>query len=230
MGSGSGGSAVNRFSPTGSPTEGHTHPMQPADFGLLTPAWAATPAATTASDAAFAQAMLDIEAAWARVQASAGLCTAEDASAITAIARVELYDLAALAERGPDGANALIPLLGMMRKQLADSGGTRGRLRRAAPRGHQPGRDRQRPAADGGPHPHDDPGRCPPGRNRTRAAGHRARHDPGRRPLADPARAAHHVRAARRELAVGTHRLRPQPGSRSPCRCSGAARWEPSPP
>ena len=58
--------------------------MQPADFGLLTPAWAATPAAATASDAAFAQAMLDVEAAWARVQAKAGLCTAEDAAAITA--------------------------------------------------------------------------------------------------------------------------------------------------
>ena len=95
--------------------------MHPADFGLLNPAWAATPAAATASDAAFAQAMLDVEAAWARVQAEAGLCTAEDAAALTAIARVELYDLAALAERGPDGANALIPLLGMMRSQLAAS-------------------------------------------------------------------------------------------------------------
>ena len=134
--------------------------MQPADFGLLNPAWAATPAATTASDAAFAQAMLDVEAAWARVQAKAGLCTAEDAAAITAVARVELYDLAALAERGPDGANALIPLLGMMRKQLAADGRTGRRIRRAAPRGHQPGHDRQRPAADGRPHPHDRAGRC----------------------------------------------------------------------
>ncbi|PQZ94677.1 3-carboxy-cis,cis-muconate cycloisomerase [Arthrobacter sp. MYb227] len=92
------------------------------DFGLLNPAWAATPAAVTASDAAFAQAMLDVEAAWARVQADAGLASARDAEAITAIARVELYDLSLLASRGPDGANALIPLVGMMRAQLVSSG------------------------------------------------------------------------------------------------------------
>lgn len=96
--------------------------MHQPDFGLLTPAWAATPAAATASDAAFAQAMLDVESAWARVQAKAGLCSAQDAAAITAVAKVDLYDLGALAERGPDGANALIPLLSMMRAQLAATG------------------------------------------------------------------------------------------------------------
>lgn len=96
--------------------------MSQPDFGLLNPAWVATPAADTASDAAFAQAMLDVEAAWARVQVPAGLASAQDAQAITAIARVELYDLSLLAARGPDGANALIPLLGMMRAQLAASG------------------------------------------------------------------------------------------------------------
>lgn len=96
--------------------------MYPVDYGLLTPAWAATPVAEAASDAAFAQGMLDVEAAWARVQAEAGLCSQADADAVTAIARVELYDLGALAERGPDGANALIPLLGMMREQLAQAG------------------------------------------------------------------------------------------------------------
>ena len=96
--------------------------MQQPDFGLLNPVWAATPAAEAASDAAFVQAMLDVEAAWARVQADAGLCTGQDAAAITAIARAELYDPAELARRVPDGANALIPLLGMVRTQLADSG------------------------------------------------------------------------------------------------------------
>lgn len=96
--------------------------MYPADYGLLTPAWAATPAADTASDAAFAQAMLDVEAAWVKVQADASLCSAADAQAVADIARVELYDLAELAGKGPDGANALIPLLGMMRAQLTASG------------------------------------------------------------------------------------------------------------
>ncbi|MBP2372841.1 lyase family protein [Paeniglutamicibacter psychrophenolicus] len=96
--------------------------MYPVDYGLLTPAWAATPVAEAASDAAFAQGMLDVESAWARVQAEAGLCSQADADAVTAISKVELYDLGALAGRGPDGANALIPLLGMMREQLAASG------------------------------------------------------------------------------------------------------------
>jgi 3-carboxy-cis,cis-muconate cycloisomerase len=96
--------------------------MYPADYGLLTPAWAATPVARTASDAAFAQGMLDVEAAWVKVQAEAGLCSAADARAVAEIARVELYDLAELAGKGPDGANALIPLLGMMRQQLAETG------------------------------------------------------------------------------------------------------------
>ena len=96
--------------------------MYPADYGLLTPAWAATPVASTASDTAFAQGMLDVEAAWVKVQAEAGLCSPADAQAVEQIAKVELYDLAALAAAGPDGANALIPLLGMMRKQLAESG------------------------------------------------------------------------------------------------------------
>ena len=96
--------------------------MYPADYGLLTPAWAATPVADTASDAAFAQAMLDVEATWVKVQADASLCSAADAQAVADIARVELYDLAELAGKGPDGANALIPLLGMMRAQLTASG------------------------------------------------------------------------------------------------------------
>ncbi|MET0979239.1 MAG: lyase family protein [Paeniglutamicibacter terrestris] len=96
--------------------------MFPADYGLLTPAWAATPVADTTSDTAFAQAMLDVEAAWVKVQADASLCSAADAQAVADIAKVELYDLAELAGKGPDGANALIPLLGMMRAQLTASG------------------------------------------------------------------------------------------------------------
>lgn len=96
--------------------------MYPVDYGLLTPAWAATPVAAAASDAAFAQGMLDVESAWVKVQADAGLCTAADAAAVAAIAHVEHYDLAELANQGPDGANALIPLLGMMRARLTATG------------------------------------------------------------------------------------------------------------
>ena len=96
--------------------------MDSMDYGVLTPAWAGTPAAAQATDAAFVQAMLDVEAAWVRVQSDAGLCSAQDALAVTAIARVERYDLATLAAKTPDGANALIPLLGMMRAALKESG------------------------------------------------------------------------------------------------------------
>lgn len=96
--------------------------MGSMDYGVLTPAWAGTAAAAQASDAGFVQAMLDVEAAWTRVQAGAGLCSPQDAQAVTAIARVQDYDLGELAARTPDGANALIPLLGMMRTRLKDTG------------------------------------------------------------------------------------------------------------
>ncbi|WP_404289046.1 lyase family protein [Glutamicibacter arilaitensis] len=96
--------------------------MDTMDYGLLSPAWAGTPAAATASDMAFVQAMLDVEAAWVRVQADAGLCTTDDAHAIGNVAQVSRYDLKQLAAKTPDGANALIPLLGMMRARLAEDG------------------------------------------------------------------------------------------------------------
>lgn len=94
--------------------------MDTVDYGVLSPAWAGTPAAATASDVAFVQAMLDVEAGWARVQADAGLCTPEDAHAVANAARVARYDLKLLAAKTPDGANALIPLLGMMRERLTE--------------------------------------------------------------------------------------------------------------
>lgn len=96
--------------------------MDGADYGVLAPAWAGTAAASLSSDTAFVQAMLDVEAAWVQVQADASLCSAEDAQAVHSVASVERYDLVLLASRTPDGANALIPLLGMMRELLARDG------------------------------------------------------------------------------------------------------------
>ncbi|WP_159613406.1 lyase family protein [Glutamicibacter sp. JC586] len=93
--------------------------MDGADYGVLAAAWAGTAAASLSSDTAFVQSMLDVEAAWVQVQAEAGLCSAEDAQAVDQVASVERYDLRLLASRTPDGANALIPLLGMMRELLA---------------------------------------------------------------------------------------------------------------
>ena len=100
--------------------------MTNADYGVLNPVWAGGAGARLADDAAFVQAMLDVEAAWVRVQAAAGLCTPAQAAAVDAVARAERYDLAELAQRTPDGANALIPLLGMMRARLAEDGAPAG--------------------------------------------------------------------------------------------------------
>ncbi|MGP9781959.1 3-carboxy-cis,cis-muconate cycloisomerase [Arthrobacter sp. MYb224] len=96
--------------------------MDGADYGVLSPAWAGTAVAALASDAAFVQAMLDVEAGWVQVQAEAGLCTGQDAQAVRAVSKVERYDLALLASKTPDGANALIPLLGTMRELLHADG------------------------------------------------------------------------------------------------------------
>lgn len=98
--------------------------MDSKDYGVLHPAWAGTQAAGIASDAGFVQAMLDVEAAWVRVQAEAGMCPQDAARAVDAVADVSRYDLTALASKTPDGANALIPLLGMMRQLLEQDGAT----------------------------------------------------------------------------------------------------------
>src|SRR5690606_16338561 len=96
--------------------------MDGADYGVLAPTWAGTAAAALASDAAFVQAMLDVEAGWVQVQADAGLCSVQDAQAVREVASADRYDLALLASKTPDGANALIPLLGMMRDLLHHDG------------------------------------------------------------------------------------------------------------
>lgn len=96
--------------------------MEGADYGVLAPAWAGTAASALASDAAFVQGMLDAEAAWVQVQADAGLCSIEDAQAVREVASVDRYDLTLLASKTPDGANTLIPLLGMMRELLTHDG------------------------------------------------------------------------------------------------------------
>ncbi|MFB0833799.1 lyase family protein [Arthrobacter halodurans] len=96
--------------------------MSTADHGLLSPAWAGTPAAAATSDEAVLQAMLDVEAAWVAVLADAGLCDPADADALDAAADAALYDTASVAARGRDGGNPLIPLLGDLRRELRGQG------------------------------------------------------------------------------------------------------------
>ncbi len=91
------------------------------DFGLLNPVWAGTHAAELTSDIAFAQAMLDVEVAWCTAQVRFG--TAPDAitAAVESAGDIDDYDLTAIAQKTPDGANALIPLLSTLREKVAEA-------------------------------------------------------------------------------------------------------------
>jgi len=62
-------------------------------------------------DAAWLQALLDVEAALARATARAGLIPEGYAAAITAACRAERFDVAALGEDAAEGGNPVIPLV-----------------------------------------------------------------------------------------------------------------------
>lgn len=90
------------------------------DYGLLNPVWAGTHAAAQTSDTAFAQAMLDVEAAWCRAQIRFGTAPAAIGNAVDAACDIANYDLTEIAAKTPDGANALIPLLAALRAKVAE--------------------------------------------------------------------------------------------------------------
>jgi len=73
------------------------------------------------SDAARAQAMLDVEVALAEAAHEIGLVPREALPAIQAAGEASLYDLDALAEEAARAGNALIPLVRMMTKQVAST-------------------------------------------------------------------------------------------------------------
>lgn len=89
------------------------------DFGLLNPVWAGTYAAELTSDPAFAQAMLDVEVAWCHAQVHCGTAPASILNAVDSAADISQYELADIGAKTPDGANALIPLLGALRETVA---------------------------------------------------------------------------------------------------------------
>ncbi|WP_146361049.1 lyase family protein [Arthrobacter yangruifuii] len=88
-----------------------------ADYGLLSPAWAGTPAADLTGDRQLLQALLDVELEWVRVLASAGLADPEAPAAVAAVSDASRYDAASLAERAQGGGNPVIPLLADLRAQ-----------------------------------------------------------------------------------------------------------------
>ncbi len=81
------------------------------DAGLFSPVSAGTEVTGLTSDRAYLQALLDAEAGLARAQARLGAVPPPAAAAITAAARADRVDLAAVAERARGGGNPVIPLL-----------------------------------------------------------------------------------------------------------------------
>lgn len=104
-----------------------------ADYGLLAPAWAGTRVAALTGDTALLQALLDVELAWVRVLADAGLADPEAPAAVAAVSDASLYDAASLAERAQGGGNPVIPLLADLRKLAqAQSPAAAGTIHRGA--------------------------------------------------------------------------------------------------
>ena len=97
--------------------------LDPADLGLLAPIWAGTPAASATGDAALVRALLEVELAWIAAQVDVGLASEAELRTATSVARGWSPDLAALAARGADGANVLIPLLKDFRARLGEANG-----------------------------------------------------------------------------------------------------------
>ncbi|MEV0481750.1 3-carboxy-cis,cis-muconate cycloisomerase [Streptomyces sp. NPDC050508] len=95
----------------------------PSDTGLLAPGWAGSPAASATSDTAYLRALLDAEAALTRAQATLGLAPAEAATAVTAAADVDRFDVRSLAERARGGGNPVIPLVADLTKAVGEEYG-----------------------------------------------------------------------------------------------------------
>ncbi|WP_202523479.1 MULTISPECIES: 3-carboxy-cis,cis-muconate cycloisomerase [Kitasatospora] len=83
---------------------------------MLSPVRAGTPVEAAVGDRAWLQAMLDAEAALARTQAGLGVVPGPAAEAITALARVENFDVRALALASRETAN---PVVGLVRALTA---------------------------------------------------------------------------------------------------------------
>jgi 3-carboxy-cis,cis-muconate cycloisomerase len=75
------------------------------------------------SDEAWLQAMLDVEAALADVEAAVGLVPPEAAASIASCCRADLFDIDALGHEGRLGANPAIPLVAALRHLAGDAGG-----------------------------------------------------------------------------------------------------------
>ncbi|SDM29249.1 3-carboxy-cis,cis-muconate cycloisomerase [Streptomyces wuyuanensis] len=84
------------------------------DSGLFSPVRAGSPVEAATGDRAFLQALLDAEAALARVQDTAAGRT------VTAVARAERFDARSIALRARAGGNPVIPLVADLRAAVAE--------------------------------------------------------------------------------------------------------------
>jgi 3-carboxy-cis,cis-muconate cycloisomerase len=99
-------------------------PVNPADGPVMGALYGTDTMRAAMGETAFLQRMLDVEAALARAQARLGIVPAEAAAAITAAAKAERLDLAALAAAT---RNTGYPVVGLVRQLSALSGPEAGR-------------------------------------------------------------------------------------------------------
>ncbi|WP_052207480.1 lyase family protein [Sinomonas humi] len=101
-------------------------PFDPADRGLLSPAWADPAISGVTGDDAIVAAMLELEASWAETLEAAGLATAGAGSAVRDAVRqgttAGTYDGARLAEASQGGGNPVIPLVKALREATLEPG------------------------------------------------------------------------------------------------------------
>jgi 3-carboxy-cis,cis-muconate cycloisomerase len=100
--------------------------FDPADRGLLSPAWANPALAGATGDDAIVAAMLELEASWAETLEAAGLAEAGSAQAVrTAVTQgttAGTYDGGHLAQAAQGGGNPVIPLVKALRGATPDPG------------------------------------------------------------------------------------------------------------
>ena len=89
--------------------------------GLFASIFTTDEMAEATSDAAFVQAMLDVEAALSSAWAAAGVGTSADALLVRQCCRADLFDTAALGRAGRDSANPVLALVGALRELVAEA-------------------------------------------------------------------------------------------------------------
>jgi 3-carboxy-cis,cis-muconate cycloisomerase len=92
----------------------------PSEFRLLDGIFARGSAAEAASERAFLQALLDVEAALARAGARVNLVPEVAAEAIAAACRAERFDIVSLADGAGRHAQPVVPIVAALRETVGD--------------------------------------------------------------------------------------------------------------